>query len=246
MKPKKKLGIIGGMGSRASSIFLQRIIEYSPAETDQEFIEIILHNNASIPDRTRAIIYNEPSPVNEILRSIKLFNENNVDVIALACITSYHFYGQIAPFSNAEILNPVKLLLNEIEENHQSVKKIGLLATTGTIHSRLFHNELESCELEVVSLSPYEQEEYFMKAVYMKNGLKSSSISEEAIQLLLKASDKLINKGAEIIVGACSEVPIVLTQSKLTIPFIDSIDLLARESVNQCYNLKISKSLVDE
>jgi aspartate racemase len=85
-----------------------------------------------------------------------------------------------------------------------------------------------------------------MKAVYMKNGLKSSSISEEAIQLLLKAADKLIDKGAEIIVGACSEVPIVLNQSKLTIPFIDSIDLLARESVNQCYNLKVSKSLVDE
>src|SRR4051812_41760806 len=101
MKNKKKLGIIGGMGSRAGSIFFQKIIDYSPADTDQEFLEIIFHNNSVIPDRTRAIIYNEVSPLNDILKSIDLFNQNKVEVIALGCITSYYYYNQIITHTRA-------------------------------------------------------------------------------------------------------------------------------------------------
>lgn len=45
MKSTKKLGIIGGMGTRAGMSFMNKVVDYSPAARDQEFIEIILHNN---------------------------------------------------------------------------------------------------------------------------------------------------------------------------------------------------------
>src|SRR5580693_8367646 len=92
---KKKLGVIGGMGSRAGSFFLQKLIDYSPAEKDQDFLEIIFHNNSSVPDRTRAIVYKEASPLSHILRSVDLFNQNEVEVIAMGCITAYFYYDQI-------------------------------------------------------------------------------------------------------------------------------------------------------
>jgi aspartate racemase len=237
MKAKKKLGIIGGMGARASSLFLQKIIDYSPAMTDQEFIEIILHNNALIPDRTRAIVYKEESPVTELLRSVNLFNENNVEVIALACITSYHYYHELAKFSKAEIIEPVQLIRKHISKYYNYVRRVGLLATTGTIKSQLFSEEFKSHGLEIVTLNEEDQERYFMQSVYMENGLKSSRISSKAIELLLTAVSKLEEKGAEIIIGGCSEVQIALQQNNVSLPFIDSIDLLAQESVKQCYDI---------
>src|SRR6266702_6173274 len=96
---KKKIGIVGGMGSRAGVFLLKRIIDHSPAETDQEFPEIIFHNNSMIPDRTRAIIYNKRSPFSDILRSVDLFNQNNVELIAMGCITAHYYYDEIAAYT---------------------------------------------------------------------------------------------------------------------------------------------------
>ena len=226
------------MGARASSVFLQKIIDYSPALTDQEFIEIILHSNALIPDRTKAIVYHETSPVQELLRSIKILNESKVDVIALACVTSYHFYKDIAPFSKAEIIHPVHLIRRYIKENLNDVKRVGLLATTGTLKSGLFVEEFENHGIELVTLNDVDQERYFMESVYMKNGLKSASISGKAFDLMTKAVSTLVADGAEAIIGGCSEVAIALNQNMLSIPFIDAIDLMALESVNLCYDIK--------
>ena len=77
----KKLGIIGGMGSVAASYIFNRIIELAPAQTDQEYIEIFIHNNTAIPDRTQGILLDGESPLPELKRSISLLNDMNVDYI---------------------------------------------------------------------------------------------------------------------------------------------------------------------
>lgn len=233
----KKLGIIGGMGARAGAHFLNKIIEYSPANKDQEFIEIILHNNSAIPDRTRAIVYYEPSPVKELLRSVKLFNENDVDAIVLTCITSYYYYKDLAPYANAPILHPVKLVRDHIFRTYGNIRKVGLLATTGTVKSRLFQNEFREVGVEVLVLNDADQENYFMRSVYMDGGLKSARILPRAKELFLQTLPKLLNKGAEVIIGGCSEVPLVLKPEMLSVPLVDSIDVLARETVSYCYSV---------
>ena len=233
---KKKLGIIGGMGSRAGAIFLQKIIDYSPAESDQEFLEIIFHNNAHIPDRTRAIVYNELSPLQDILKSIDLFNKNMVEVIALGCITSYYYYDQLEPCTSARIMNPLRLIAEYIEKEYPHSKRIGLLATTGTINTGLFHAELKAVNREVVTLTADCQEELFMKSVYMRNGFKSASISKDARDLMNKCIDKLKNAQVDVIIGGCTEVSIAVDPHTIDIPFIDTLDVLARRTVDYCYN----------
>ena len=177
---KKKLGIIGGMGSRAGAWFFGKIVDYSPAICDQDFLEIIFHNNSIVPDRTRAIVYNGPSPLDSLLRSVKLFNANRVEVIAMSCITAYYYYAEICTHTPARVLNPLDLVADEIEKCCSSGIRIGILATTGTISSGLFHRALEPLGVEIVTLDPESQENLFMQAVYMESGFKSAVISAEA------------------------------------------------------------------
>lgn len=237
MVSKKKLGIIGGMGSRAGAFFLQRIIDYSPAESDQEFLDIIFHNNSSVPDRTRAIAYNETSPVQEIMRSIELFNRNQVEVIALGCITAYYYYHQICAGTTAAVLNPLHMVAAQLQEKYALVKRIGLLATTGTIRSGLFHAVLDDCKVELITLDRDSQENYFMRSVYMKNGFKSAQISEEARWLMNKSIECLERKGVDLIIGGCTEVSVAIEPACLSLPYIDTLDLMARKTVDYCYNL---------
>nr|WP_295873269.1 amino acid racemase [uncultured Chitinophaga sp.] len=236
MYKKKKLGIIGGMGSRAGSFLLKKIIDYSPAITDQEFLEIIFHNNSITPDRTRAIIYNEPSPVSSLLKSIDLFNNNQVEVIAMGCMTAYYYFDQIFPYTGARIINPFQLIGEYLRDEHPRVTRVGLLATTGTVKTGLFHKALKDCGVEVVTLPLRKQEELFMRAVYMKNGFKSAHISDEARVLMLTAFRELGALNVDLIIGGCTEVSVGVDAASVDFPYLDMLDLLARETVDYCYH----------
>ncbi len=219
-------------------LLLQKVIDYSPAEFDQEFPEIIFHNNSNIPDRTRAIIYNEPSPIEGILLSIDLFNENRVEVIAIGCITSYYYYKQISGRTAAEIINPFHLIRDSLKNDYQSVKRIGLLATTGTIRTRLFHQFLEPYDIKVLVLDEERQENLFMKSVYMKNGFKSAVISDNARVLMDQCVESLRDRGAELIIGGCTEVSVSAAQNHMQIPYLDVLDIMAKKMVERCYKLQ--------
>ena len=59
MENRPRLGIIGGMGSVAAAYFFDRLVQLTPAKTDQEYVETFLHNNTAIPDRTAGILYGQ-------------------------------------------------------------------------------------------------------------------------------------------------------------------------------------------
>ncbi|MFB6456937.1 aspartate/glutamate racemase family protein [Chitinophaga sp. Hz27] len=228
----KLLGVISGMGTRAGLFFINKLIDGLDVKKDQDFPEFFLHNNSRVPDRTRAILYDEASPLEELKRSIATMNRCNVEVIVSTCVTAYHFIEQIKHESNALILNPVELVRNKIEADHGSNQKIGLLCTSGTLHSKMFHRAFAGTGHELITMDPDQQEDIFMRAVYMDNGLKSVNISEEAYQLLDKAVQELIARGAEIIIGGCSEVQIGLRQGQVNAHYIDTMDVLAEATLH--------------
>jgi len=241
MNKNRKLGIIGGMGARAGAFFLQRIIDYSPAVSDQEFLDILFHNNAGVPDRTKAIVYNEPSPLPELLQSVKLFNTNRIEVMAMACITAYYYYDEICRHTSAMVINPLHLIAEHIRTAYPGAKRIGLLATTGTIRSGLFHDTLCEDGMEVITLQPGEQETLFMRAVYMKNGFKSARVSPYARNLMQESLETLKSREVDVIIGGCTEVSTGIDPSTVAFPYIDALDLLARGTVACCYNASLIK-----
>jgi aspartate racemase len=233
MISKKRIGIIGGMGTQAGANLFQKLIDLSPANNDQGFMEVFLHSNSQIPDRTRAIVYGEESPLKEMIRSIDLMNKSGVELLLLACNTIYHYYDEFVTYADAIVLNPIHLLREYVVE--KGFKKIGILGTTGTMAANMFDNELRQYDKEIIKLDSWEQENLFMESVYGKNGLKSSTISQETIDKMHNAVRLLIDRGAEIIVGGCSEISIAVQQSDIPIPYIDTMDLMAQKAIEECY-----------
>lgn len=233
MISNKRVGIIGGMGTQAGANLFQKLIDLSPADNDQGFMEVLIHSNSQIPDRTRAIVYGEESPLREMTRSIDLMNKCGVELLLLACNTVYYYYDEFVAYTNARVLNPIHLLREYVVEN--GYQKIGILGTTGTMTANTFGNELRRYDKEIIKLDSWEQENLFMESVYGKNGLKSSTISQEAIDKMHDAVKLLIGRGAEIIVGGCSEISIAIQQDDIPVPYIDTMDLMARKAIEECY-----------
>lgn len=234
---KKKLGIIGGMGSPAGVWLLDRVTRLSHARKDQEYLDVLVHSNSAIPDRTRAIVYGESCPLPELRRTIALFNGSGVEVAIMACMTAHYYCDPLARAFHGTLLSAVTLVAGELAANPRfcDKKRIGLIGSTGMLKSGMYNRELAPLGMEVVCLDDHEQEALFMKPLYGAGGVKSGVVTDQTRRAFARINDRLLQKGAEVIVGACSEVPLVLT-GPMPFPYLDAFELLARRSVDYCYN----------
>ena len=72
-----------------------------------------------------------------------------------------------------------------------------------------------------------------MSSIYGESGIKAGFISSENREKILKASKALIEKGAQGIIGGCTEVPVVVHQRDIEVPFFDSLNILALAAIHR-------------
>ena len=232
----KKLGIIGGMGSVAASYIFNRIIELTPAKTDQEYIEIFIHNNTAIPDRTQGVLFGGESPLPELRRSISLLNDINVDYIILACMTSHYFIPQLQLNSKAIIIDGIDETVRYIKKRLHGNKNIGIIASLGAIKISIFQKVLDRYGLKAITLSEKDHEKYFTEPIYKDWGIKAGNIHGKPADRLHRAAELLVSLGAETIILGCSELPLVFKDKDFLVPLIDSVEILCKVSINKCLN----------
>ena len=95
MNNKKLLGIIGGMGPEATSLFFKKILDFTDARIDQDHIPLIIYNYPQIPDRV--LWYNNigNSPVPYIIEGMKKLESIGVDLFAIPCNTAHIWFDEI-------------------------------------------------------------------------------------------------------------------------------------------------------
>lgn len=235
MKKKKILGIIGGMGPEATAYLFEQIIRLTPVTKDQDHLEIYIHNNTNIPDRTKAIIKEGDSPLPELIRSAKVLEKMGADYIVIPCFTAHYFVPDLQKNINVPILNAIQICIDEILFKYPNIKQVGLLATTGTIKSKLFQSVFEMNGLETKIPSEELQTNMVMDGIYGEEGIKNKGANDYSKNKLKKAGEYLIENGAEALVAGCSEIPLAVNQKDFIVPYINPIEFLALKAITKCY-----------
>ena len=230
---RKTIGIVGGVGPYATVDLFLKIIKATPAQRDQDHLRIIIDNNPQIPDRTEAILGKGLSPLPKMIETAKNLESAGADFIVIPCNTAHYFLRGL----EAEISIPV---LNMVEETRRTVKeefplagKVGLLATTGTIKSGIYHKAFEKIDWEVVVPDRISQEAV-MDAIYGEEGIKAGYF-EEPRKKIIKVARSLIDKGAKVILAGCTEIPLVLKSEDLSVPVLDPTHILAKAAVREAH-----------
>lgn len=225
---KGKLGVLGGMGPQATAIFYQRIITHTQADTDQEHIPMLILSDSQIPDRTAALLSGEVSDVKErLLADARVLEAWGAAAIALPCNTSHAF----VPWLQEKIGIPI---VNMIEETAAALragraKRVGILATDGTLRMGLYHAALERAGLCPVDPPPQIQE-LVMHVIYdeIKRGERGSGANLAAI------GDALGDLGCDRAVLACTELSVCKDWHHLSDFYLDAMDVLARRCITAC------------
>ena len=114
-----------------------------------------------------------------------------------------------------------------VAEKYPDVNKTGLLATDGTITSKLYHNSFEEYDIKTITPS-FSSQKSVMDAIYRY--IKTGDL-EKGGELLHNIADELIESGVNAIICGCTEVSLVLHDGDLSVPIVDPLQILAEEAV---------------
>ncbi|KAB2336189.1 amino acid racemase [Cytobacillus depressus] len=217
---QKVVGIIGGMGPLATVDLMNKIISYTPAMKDQDHIHIIADNYSQIPDRTTAILGKGIDPTPYIVQSAQRLQNAGAELLVIACNTAHFFYEAAEKSVSIPILHMPLETTRFVQENN--IKKVGLLATDGTIKSKLYQNSCRNYRIDVIEPDK-ELQEKVMEGI---SAIKGGNLEAGFLHLSMVAN-QLKENGAEAIIAGCTEVPLVLKSSE-NICIIDPTEILAK------------------
>lgn len=231
-----KVGVVGGVGPAATADFLQKIVHNTAAARDQDHIKLVVEQNPQIPDRTANLIGNGPDPTVALYATCKKLESGDADLIAIPCNTAHAFVQRIQPYLSIPIVNMLHETVHHLRDKHPECRRVGLLATSGTLGSRVYHDAVEASGLE--ALAPDEEnQDRVMNAIYGEKGVKAGYTDGECREELLVALAHLVERGAQAVILGCTELPLLLAQSPAFpvagthIVLLDPTDILARKCV---------------
>ena len=222
---KKTIGIIGGMGPLATADLFKKIVVNTKANTDQEHIRVLIDNNTNIPDRTACIINNGESPVPELVKSAVALQQMGAELLIMPCNTAHYFYPYVQDAVDISVLNMIELTRSALLK--KGIKKAGLLATEGTIKSKIYQSVFENSGIDLVL--PDEKElKVVMGLIY--NGVKAGN-NDYDVTDTKKVIDSLLERGAETLILGCTELPVAMDMYNLDYPSCDPTLELARGAI---------------
>ena len=223
-----RLGVIGGLGPMATAYYLELVIRMTDAKCDQEHPEIIILNIPSIPDRTAFILdKSQEDPLGPRVELGKQLKSLGATVVATPCITAHYFHEALQDGIGLPVIHAIRATAELLRGS--GVRKVGLMATDGTVQSGIFQRQVEACGMEIV-LPSQEGQKGVMTLIYdqVKAGL------EPDMSLFGSIRDELFCNGAQVIVLGCTELSLLKKDYDLGTGILDALEVLAKESVLAC------------
>ncbi len=226
---KEIVGILGGMGPLSTIELMKKVVEKTIVKKEQDHIRMLVDNRPEIPDRTEFILGKGPSPVPLLQESAQLLEKWGAEFLAIPCNSAHAFIEQIRDSIKIPVLDMIDLVRLELEKRLSPGVPIGLLATTGTLHSKLYHNYLK--QFSIITPESNMQEELVMNAIYGEGGFKTTGVTEDSSKKLLRTIETMMLSHPKAIIVGCTEVELILKNSIVEIKVFYPLDILADEIV---------------
>ena len=227
---KRIVGVLGGMGPDATLDFMSKVVSLTPAKRDQDHIQMLVNHNPTVPDR-QIDTPEQRQAVEEALADMALGLEKaGAEFLVMPCNTAHGFLAMALERISIPFLHIVRETVSAVREADQDVACVGILAANACLDAGMYQDELHKAGLRVLKPSANEQADVMQLIYRIKSGDQGSGVAHE----MENRANSLIQRGADVIIGGCTEVPLVLTDSGLSVPFLSSTTVLAERTIAIC------------
>jgi aspartate racemase len=221
----KTIGVIGGMGPAATADFFAKLVEATPAERDQDHLRVLIDSNPRVPDRNAAIAGRGPSPSPQLAEAARGLEHAGADVLVIACNTAHAFANEIQTAVSIPLLSIIEATADAAMENRPW--RVGVLAADGCRRAGLYQRAFAAREVEALFLDEDAQQDF----MHLLHRIKAGDIGDATRRAMERLAISLNARGAQAVIAACTEVPLVLAPDTLATPVISSTDALVARVV---------------
>ncbi len=252
---KRRIGIVGGLGPYAHVEFerlllraAERLVGRPPR--DQDYPGWLLVSVPETPDRTSAIRGDGASPLADLERAVRWLRgtprQPGADFAVIPCNAAHAWLDELRARCGLPLLDMISEALRAAVERVGDGARIGLLATTGTLRAGIYERAAAALGSRPVLISTVDlegggqiQEDLVMTPIYgalcngrrEAGGIKSGNL-EGADAPLRRAVTLLADAGADLVIAACTEIPLVLGRGRVHgVPLLDPMEVAAEVSV---------------
>lgn len=220
------VGVLGGMGPKATFDFLDMVTDNTKVSCDQDHINMLVYSHAEIPDRTSFILgKSNKSPLPYLVNDAKLLEKNGCDFLVLTCNTSHYFYDDIVKEISIPLLNMPEEAAKVINNNPR-IKKVGILATTGTISCKIYDKYLK----KEIFVADEKLNNRVMNLIYdkVKKGIKVSKM--EFYDVL----NEYFDNGCDAVIMGCTELSVIVRDNDLYSDkrIVDAMKILVDKTIS--------------
>ena len=223
---KKTIGILGGMGAEATVDLYMGIWKYYQenfgAKYDQDFPPVIIYS-VPIPDVVENL-ENEKTTLDMLIHTAQTLEKGGCDFIVIACNTVQFLLEDIKKSVNIPVIGIAKV--NATYLNGKGYKKAGILATKVTLDKKVYDIDLNNIGIEVIK--PDETDQSVVTDVIMTQ--LAGKTTKVETDKLVKVINNLKQNGAEAVLLACTDLPLVIKQEDTQVPIINCTEIYANET----------------
>lgn len=194
------IGILGGMGPLATVDFLGKLVERTPAARDQEHVPVVVYSVPQIPDRSASILSGAESPLPAMRAGILTLERAGARAIAITCNTAHYWFDDLARECRVPLLHIADCACAALGSD---VTNVGLLATTGTLAAGFYQRRLATHGYRCLTNRQDEIDGWVMPGI----GLVKAGDIRGGGALLQQALTVLLERGAQRVILACTEIP---------------------------------------
>lgn len=222
---QKFFTVLGGMGTLATESYVRILDQRTPTNCDQDYLDYIVVNHATVPDRTSWILdHDQESPVPVLVEDVKQQSLLQPEFFVLICNTAHYFFKDLQAATEIPILNMLEETVKEIKKIKPDAKKVGLLATPGTVESGIYDHYIQAAGYE--ELKPTQEildaTEDLIYLDIKKAGHSDGAKYHELVRKMVE------EQGADVVILGCTELSYAEELNpETTYPVADSQSIIA-------------------
>jgi len=228
---QKTIGVLGGMGPEASAELLVWITRCTPAAKEQDHLRVLIDSNPKIPDRSDALLSGNFDPVIEAMSdTARSLERAGAEVIGIPCNAANAFLSDVRRAIAIPVVDMVDETARRASELFEANAAVGLLATDGTLRSRLYHEALERYGLAGVGPPTPGVQNAVMDAL---EAARLHGVSEDVYLALAIGVRDLVGHGVTALIAGSTEASLVLRRHQPELPWLDPLQILAEALVRE-------------
>ena len=188
---------------------------------------MLVDHDPTVPNRQVALRGEDPEVARHLAAMARRLQDAGADFLVMVCNTAHAFADAIEEATSIPFISIIDESVREIEAVCPSAQKVGLMATDGCIETGIYQRAVEASGRQAVVPDGDELSELMDLIHAVKAGDKSAGITAA----MESVANKLVGKGADVLIAGCTEIPIVFEGKGFSVPVVASTNVLAQRTV---------------